>query len=166
MRLINPLRALVLILTFGIFLCTLPFHSFGANGTPQIGRLPMKMRINPTLLQAVNARINKVPYVLDTVNYGVPDYWATPEEFYMRGGDCEDYAIAKMAALHGYGLPLRSMKMILVTRPDGMEHAMLSVRLNKKIYLLDNLNDMLHSPEYLTGYSFHSYFDFADSHLK
>src|SRR4051812_42929563 len=29
-------------------------------------------------LDAVNSFMNRAPYVTDPVNYGVPDYWATP----------------------------------------------------------------------------------------
>src|SRR5215831_1879270 len=40
-------------------------------------------------LTAVNARINRVPFRDDWSNYGVADHWATPREFFRRGGDCE-----------------------------------------------------------------------------
>jgi len=52
------------------------------------------------VLKEVNLKYNKFKYITDEDNYGLPDYWATPEEFLaMGGGDCEDYAIVKGQAL-------------------------------------------------------------------
>src|SRR5690606_31131413 len=38
-------------------------------------------------LRAINAFVNQVPFVADSNNYGVVDYWATPAEFFAKGGD-------------------------------------------------------------------------------
>lgn len=159
---IRSIQAILLLLVVGIFMCTLPFKSFGEERIPKLDDLTKKMKVNEILLWQVNERINKVKYVPDTINYGVSDYWAAPEEFYRKGGDCEDYAIAKMSALHGYGIPLRELKMVLVTTKDGREHAMLSVRLNKKVYLLDNLNNNIHPLDYLKDYSLSMVIKFYD----
>lgn len=50
---------------------------------------------NYDIIDRVNYEVNGIKYVSDKDNYGIENYPATPEEFYARGGDCEDYAIAK-----------------------------------------------------------------------
>lgn len=110
------------------------------------------MAMDEALLSRLNARINAVPYVEDMKNYKVPDYWAAPEEFYRMGGDCEDYVIAKMHALHGYGVPFEDMRMYIVYLNDTETHALLAVILNNKTYVLDNRSNALYGPGYLASY--------------
>ena len=43
----------------------------------------------------LNSFFNTFPKIEDIENYGNSDYWATPKEFIEKGGDCEDFAIAK-----------------------------------------------------------------------
>ena len=54
-------------------------------------------------VRLVNARMNKAKYVQDKNNWGQNDYWATPQEFMARFGDCEDYAIIKYLSLRMLG---------------------------------------------------------------
>lgn len=90
-------------------------------------------------LDAVNRFVNQVPHVDDRVNYGVDDYWATPSEFFARGGDCEDYAIAKYVSLRELGWPPSQMRLAIVTDTSrGIAHAVLVVFVNGRAYVLDN----------------------------
>lgn len=90
-------------------------------------------------LEAVNLLANRVSYVEDQVNYGVEDYWATPDEFFARGGDCEDYVIAKYAALRLLGWPAERLRMAVVHDSSrDIMHAVLIVQLNGETYMLDN----------------------------
>lgn len=87
----------------------------------------------------VNAMLNKVRYVSDTTNYGKSDYWATPIEFLTRGGDCEDYAIAKYTALRILGVPEQRMRlMILQDMQKNIPHAVLVVYTDNGAMILDN----------------------------
>lgn len=81
----------------------------------------------------------KVKAMDDSVNYGVPDYWATPEESLKNGGDCEDYTILKYFILKQHGINPSDMFLVGVydSRIDGY-HAILMVTLNGKTYILDN----------------------------
>ncbi|MEQ9490213.1 MAG: transglutaminase-like cysteine peptidase [Alphaproteobacteria bacterium] len=90
-------------------------------------------------LALVNAYLNKWLYVLDPVNYGEKDYWATPKQFLHRSGDCEDYAIAKMKSLQHLGLPSDRMR-ILVLQDLNLKvgHAVLLVEYKGKVLVLDN----------------------------
>lgn len=94
------------------------------------------------LIREINIWINKIPYVDDMSNYGVPDFWQTPDEFFAKGGDCEDYAVAKYTALRELHVPASDMFIVVgrfVTR--NISHALLSVRDEDKIYYLCNEND-------------------------
>ena len=65
-------------------------------------------------LVMVNSFFNKFQYKQDSKLYASSDYWATKKEFLMRGfGDCEDYAIAKYAALVELGVPLEKLALYL-----------------------------------------------------
>ncbi len=90
-------------------------------------------------LQLINRTVNTIPYREDSVNYGRADYWATPAEFVARGGDCEDYAITKMALLRDAGIPASAMRIAIVRDLDlNASHAVLEVDLGTGRYVLDN----------------------------
>lgn len=92
-----------------------------------------------TQLRELNLRINEAYYVIDPVNWGVPDYWATPDEFQRRDGDCEDYAIAKYLALRSLGFSPDDMRIVVLQDENlGVAHAILAVRLQDQTYILDN----------------------------
>jgi len=91
------------------------------------------------VLDAVNHFINKYPYVLDIANYGVDDYWATPQEHVTNGGDCEDYAIAKYITLRRLGFLPSDMRVVILNDLDlKVQHAVLAVYIGGKAYILDN----------------------------
>jgi predicted transglutaminase-like cysteine proteinase len=72
------------------------------------------------LLVAVNALANRVPAANDTEHWGQVEYWATPAEFVSsNGGDCEDYAIAKYAALRAAGVPSGELRLAYVKALTG-----------------------------------------------
>lgn len=91
-------------------------------------------------MRAVNDFFNAVKYIEDTDNWGLDDYWATPYEFMARGGDCEDYAIAKYISLKRLGVPEKHMRIVIVQdyNLNGTVHAILEVKVDGKPYILDN----------------------------
>lgn len=95
-------------------------------------------------LSGINRTVNwLVRYEPDAQNYGSRDYWAAPDEILARGkGDCEDYAILKMAALKELGLPPQSMSIVVLrdTRRN-LYHAVLSVMTSQGYFILDNLSN-------------------------
>lgn len=89
-------------------------------------------------LRAVNAYLNRVPYRTDLENYGSEDYWATPREFFARGGDCEDYAIAKYLSLRALGWPAERLRVAVVhDNARDLVHAALIAYHGGNAYLLD-----------------------------
>lgn len=94
------------------------------------------------LLKAVNDYMNKSPYIVDPVNWGLPDYWATPDEFFLKDGDCEDYAISKYITLKRLGIPMENMRLVILQDENlRVAHAVLSVELDEEVYILDNQID-------------------------
>nr|WP_281721764.1 transglutaminase-like cysteine peptidase [Nitrosomonas nitrosa] len=89
-------------------------------------------------LKLVNDYLNRFPYRPDLENYGAEDYWATPRELFARGGDCEDYAIAKYLSLRALGWPAEQLQIVVVNdRTRDLVHAALIARQGDGAYLLD-----------------------------
>ncbi len=95
-------------------------------------------------IKKVNLYINKIVPKYDNYNYKNDEYWATPFEFFSNaGGDCEDYAIAKMYSLKILGINPQIMYMSAVKdKYTGGNHMVLSLRVdkNKPPLILDNLS--------------------------
>ncbi len=90
-------------------------------------------------IRRVNRFANQKAYVLDSENYGVADYWATPREFLQNGGDCEDYAIIKMLSLKWLGFDVNRMRIVIVQDTNlDTAHAVMSIERGKDILILDN----------------------------
>lgn len=90
-------------------------------------------------LDLVQQRLNRVPYRDDRTNWHQVDYWATPAEFLRKGGDCEDYAIAKYFALRAAGWRADDLRVMLThRRGDFVGHAYLIVHLADGWLVLDN----------------------------
>ncbi|MCB1538121.1 MAG: transglutaminase-like cysteine peptidase [Rhodospirillales bacterium] len=90
-------------------------------------------------IEAVNAFYNKVRYIEDKNNWGTSDYWETPQEFISRGGDCEDFAIAKYAALKSLGFSEDQLRLAIVRDTwKGIPHAILIVYTADGAKFLDN----------------------------
>lgn len=100
-------------------------------------------------ISAVNDYFNKVRFVADAKNYGQSDYWATPAEFLARGGDCEDYAVAKYISLRALGISKERMRLAIVNDSImRMPHALLVVYQGFQAKILDNQNpEIMNSAE-------------------
>lgn len=95
-------------------------------------------------LGEVNRTVNRRPYVTDQENYGTSDHWATPAEFEARGGDCEDFAIAKYTLLKKMGVPAERMRVVVVRDLAlSQQHAVLSVAVGDRHYILDNQSEQV-----------------------
>ena len=90
-------------------------------------------------IDAVNVRINAaVRYAADR-----GDQWQSARQTLSLGrGDCEDYALAKMALLEAAGVP-RAHLVLTITRDLALrvDHAVLIVRDGEELLLLDNLTN-------------------------
>lgn len=90
-------------------------------------------------IEAVNRYMNRFPYVDDLANWGVDDYWATPLEFMSRGGDCEDYAIAKFFSLRLLGFADEDMRIVVLQDLNlRIAHVVLVVYVDGRALVLDS----------------------------
>ncbi len=90
-------------------------------------------------IEEVSRYVNQASYRSDRSNYGRRDYWATPVELFARGGDCEDYAIAKFVALRALGFSNSDMRLVVVQDLNrGLPHAVVVVQVDDQALVLDN----------------------------
>lgn len=94
-----------------------------------------------------------VPYTEDPAAFGKKDYWATPVEFFRNGGDCEDYAIIKFLSLLELGFSNDQLRIAIVKdKRRRLMHAVTTVALDDKVFILDNLNDHPVQHQYVLKY--------------
>lgn len=96
-----------------------------------------------TALDAVQRRFNRFTYIADSQSGARKDFWIRPSEFVQRGGgDCEDFAITKYAALVQLGVDPEDMAvMVYLDMHRQVVHAVLLVKLGGVTYVLDSLRD-------------------------
>ncbi|MCJ9670457.1 MULTISPECIES: transglutaminase-like cysteine peptidase [unclassified Neorhizobium] len=111
-------------------------------------------------LNAVNAAVNQsIRYRTDQDAYKVADRWSTPQEtLSLQQGDCEDFAILKMAALRAEGIDPNQMSIVvLFDQKRHFYHAILSVEAGGKFFILDNMRNQVlldtQLPDYMPLYS-------------
>lgn len=68
-------------------------------------------------------------------------------------GDCEDIAISKMALLRALGTPPDSMFLVIARDGRSVDHAVLAVRNENSIYILDNRTDAILNDS-ITGFDY------------
>jgi predicted transglutaminase-like cysteine proteinase len=93
-------------------------------------------------IAAVNSAVNQaVRPMTDLDQYGQVELWATPLMTFASGaGDCEDYAIAKYAALIELGISANDLRLLAVYDRNAREnHAVAAVRFEQHWLILDNL---------------------------
>lgn len=91
-------------------------------------------------LQAVQADINaRVGYRADLDLYGRAEVWAVAD----RAGDCEDYALAKRAALLALGWPVAALRLATCQTEHGEPHAVLTLDTDRGAYVLDNRHGLV-----------------------
>lgn len=106
-------------------------------------------------INTVNYTVNHaIRYASDMDTYHVADYWAKPSEALShQQGDCEDYAILKMAALYEAGVDLDQMTLVvLFDQQRHFYHAVLSVSVSGNNLILDNMRDEVLSDKRIAGY--------------
>ena len=105
-------------------------------------------------LKRVNKAINGlVKYADDVKIFGKRDYWASPVEFVSSRGDCEDYAVLKFLTLLELGFDNEQLRVAVVRdRRRRVLHAVLTVGLDGKVYVLDSLYGAVVEHQYVLKY--------------
>ncbi|MBF0627520.1 MAG: transglutaminase-like cysteine peptidase [Magnetococcales bacterium] len=90
----------------------------------------------PDRLQAVQERVNQRILPREDPE----NVWLAPVDSYRQGGDCEDYALAKMLLLRESGFPEAELRLVTLapTAPGGVHHVVLLARVQEKIHVLDS----------------------------
>lgn len=92
-------------------------------------------------LGVINRAINLlIRFAADTDLSGPADDWSAPLATLQRGaGDCEDYALAKLAALRLAGVESDDLRLVIVHDDRrGEDHALAAARLDGHWLILDN----------------------------
>ncbi|WP_298258497.1 transglutaminase-like cysteine peptidase [Bradyrhizobium sp.] len=89
----------------------------------------------------INRAINlAIRAMSDMAQYGQIDVWSPPLDTFATGaGDCEDYAIAKFAALRMAGVSPEDIRIVVLRdQTRGEDHAAVMARLEGHWLMLDN----------------------------
>ena len=100
-----------------------------------------KAREGRARLGEINRAINlAIKPMSDLAQYGAIDVWSSPLVTFANGaGDCEDYAIAKFAALRHAGIPPDDLRIVIMRDTiRGEDHAVAAARLDGHWLMLDN----------------------------
>lgn len=93
-------------------------------------------------IRLVHDAVNRRPYREDLEQFGREDLWQSPLAFAARGGDCEDFAIAKYFVLTLLGVPPSDLRIAVLTgAASGEVHAVLLARADGRWHVLDNRED-------------------------
>jgi predicted transglutaminase-like cysteine proteinase len=105
-------------------------------------------------LRGLNRFVNgAIRYRSDAGRFGRADYWASPAEVLTRSGDCEDYAIAKFVSLIDLGFSASQVRIAVVRDTvRRIDHAVVTVSLDGRIYVLDSLFDEPVPHQYVLQY--------------
>jgi predicted transglutaminase-like cysteine proteinase len=109
---------------------------------PEWARLLKQMqgKTLPEKLKIANDAMNRHRYVTTAQNWHRAMYWEAPFQFLRRGGQCQDYAIAKYELLRQAGVPADDLRMVVLHASSvGADHAVLAAYVDGVALLLDNL---------------------------
>jgi predicted transglutaminase-like cysteine proteinase len=103
------------------------------------------------VVRAVNSEINRrTRSIEDRRQYGTVENWALPTR---RGGDCEDFALAKKRELIRLGIDPQRLLIATVLDRKRNPHAVLVFRSDRGDLILDNLTNKI-KPWQATRYLF------------
>ncbi len=104
-----------------------------ADNTTSADILELAREIN----RSVNLAVTKIP---DPENYGRADHWTLPG---WRGGDCEDFVLAKYKRLLDAGVDGRDLSIAVVQTSRQENHAVLVLHHESGDLVLDSLNSRI-----------------------
>ena len=106
-------------------------------------------------LGEINRAINlAIRPMSDLAQYGAVDVWSSPLVTFASGaGDCEDYAIAKFAALRLAGISPEDLRIVVMRDIiSGEDHAVAAARLDGHWLMLDNRRMAMIEDAYVRNY--------------
>jgi predicted transglutaminase-like cysteine proteinase len=115
----------------------------------------VKDREGRARLGEINRAINlAIRPMSDLAQYGEIDVWSSPLVTFAQGaGDCEDYAIAKFAALRQAGISPDDLRIVIMRDTvHGEDHAVAAARLDGHWLMLDNRRMAMVEDTYVRNY--------------
>jgi predicted transglutaminase-like cysteine proteinase len=106
-------------------------------------------------LGEINRAINlAIRPMSDLAQHGAVDVWSSPLVTFASGaGDCEDYAIAKFAALRLAGISPEDLRIVVMRDTiSGEDHAVAAARLDGHWLMLDNRRMAMIEDTYVRNY--------------
>ena len=97
-------------------------------------------------VRLVNRYINRQRYEDERISSKskAGNQWQTLTGFLHRGGDCEDFAVAKYFMLREFGVNAEDMRIVVGReKRRATHHAMLAIRFDEGVWLLEN-DDTIH----------------------
>jgi predicted transglutaminase-like cysteine proteinase len=104
-------------------------------------------------MQSINRFLNSWKYIPHETEASTERHWAAPLEFISNGGGARDFATMKYVSLKELGFDPETMRIVIVN--DVLRnklHAVLSVILRGKRYVLDSLNDTILEERFVNYY--------------
>jgi predicted transglutaminase-like cysteine proteinase len=94
-------------------------------------------------LREVNYAVNRdIRYRSDAEVHGRAEFWTVAAPG--ASGDCEDFALTKLQRLLDRGFPRDALRLAIVHRArDGIQHAVLTVKTDRGVYVLDSSYDRI-----------------------
>jgi predicted transglutaminase-like cysteine proteinase len=90
------------------------------------------------MINRINRRLNReIRHVEDRDLHGQDDRWSLPVQ---ARGDCEDFVLAKRAALIDAGVAAEALSIAIAETPRGEVHAVLLVATDRGEFVLDSLS--------------------------
>ena len=142
-------------------------QTYGAAVIPRLDQWIARLKREENMsernkIESVNNFFNQLVYVPDDRLWGQNDYWAQPLEFLgARGGDCEDYSLAKYYTLMELGVAEEKLRLVYVKALEYNQfHMVIAYYPNKKSdpLVLDNIKGVIYPatqrPDLLPVYSF------------
>lgn len=107
----------------------------------------MTMANSYSIAESVHKKVNKtIKYCTDIEQYNILENWTLPS---IGFGDCEDYALLKRKMLIDAGFD-RDKIHLCTCFVDGAGHCVLLVETDRGNYILDNNQDNLVEPSFLS----------------
>jgi len=95
-------------------------------------------------LQKINRFLNGWKHIPEDDKSNSPTQWVLPLDFVTNGGGPQDFAVMKYASLKELGFDPDNMRIVIANDVlRNRAHAILSVKLHGRSYILDSLNDTL-----------------------
>lgn len=104
-------------------------------------------------MQEINRFFNGWKYIPDEMEASPGSPWASPLEFLSNGGGSKDFAVMKYVSLKELGFDPDYMRIVIANDVlRNKVHAVLSVSLHGKRYVLDSLNDTILEERFVNYY--------------